>query len=111
MAERALFTGGPCDGEEHPLSAAEINTGRTSCNGVIYYLAKTNVAGLYTATAAAGSTPGGTFQQYAPDLWAGYQDLKRSIAKRLRPAVTQAQRNNQLALRALARRSKVKGRR
>lgn len=111
MANRALFTGGPCDGTERNLSTGEVRIGKASCQGVVYTLTRTNVPGLFTATAPASAGGGGTLEQFAPDLWAGWQDLRRSIVKRLRPAVTQAQRNNYLALKAANRALKVKGRR
>ena len=99
--------GGPCDGRYIPVTEAQLAVGFTTCGGVVYQFEGVN-PGVYIGVPQISGS-GGTLQQFAPDLFAGYEHLRRSVVKRLRPAVTTALRYDQLALRALNSRHKVRG--
>ena len=103
------FYGGPCDGVTRAYTDGQLASGVVSCGG-IQYVVQGQSPHMYVAqplSGASGGTP--TAQQFAPDLFRASHALQRAIATRLRPAVTRAQRYDQLALQALARHHKVKG--
>lgn len=105
-----VFQDGPCAFTVVTITAADVSRGTIVCKGATYGIQPApggSVNGFvgYVAT----GTGTGTIQQFAPDLFAGYENLRRSVVTRLRPAVTTALRYDQLALRALSRRPKVKG--
>lgn len=104
------FRGGPCNGKVAEYSDAQLSSGVTSCGGIQYTIVGTS-PGLYTAipSSQAVETGGSPAAMFA-DLLSGWDDLKHSLTRRLWPALNAGRRNNQLALQALARRHRVKGR-
>ena len=108
LTNEVTFYGGPCDGVTRPFTDAQLHSGVVACGGV-QYVVQGQAPHMYVAqplaTASGGTASAETF---APDLFRAYDDLRRSIARRLRPAVTKAQRYDRLALQALARHHKVR---
>jgi hypothetical protein len=102
------FEDGPCENKTVALTAAQINAGITTCGGATYDLVKI-ATNQYTGNVRS-STTGGSVEVFAPDIFAGFHDLRHSVTANLWPALNAARRADQAALRVLSRRSKVKGR-
>lgn len=103
---QVTFYGGPCNGENHFYTDAQLASGVVVCKSTEYVIQGTSPH-FYRATTLASQTgAAGDSQTYAPDLFRAYGDLRRSIVHHLRPAVTQAQRYDRIALQALAHRHK-----
>ena len=102
------FYGGPCDGVTRAYTNGQLAAGVVSC-GNVQYVIQGQAPHMYIAqplSSASGGTP--TAQQFAPDLFRAMHELQRSVATRLRPAVTQAQAYDLIALKALSRHRKVR---
>lgn len=106
--KQVTFYGGPCNGENHFYSSADLASGQVTCKAVLYQV--TPVGGnFYNARPeASASIPQGTTAQFAPDLFRAYHALARAIGSELRPAITQALRYDQRALQSLSRHRKVR---
>ena len=105
---QVTFYGGPCNGENHFYTNAQLASGVVVCKSVQYVIQGTSPH-FYRATTLASQTgASGTAQTFAPDLFRAYHSLARAIGSHLRPAITKAQRYDQLALQSLARHHKVR---
>lgn len=98
--------GGPCDGRYVPLSETGLARGFLSCGGVTYQI-EGQAPGVYVGVPQSTGT-GGTLQDIAPDVFAGWDHLRHALAKDLWPALSVARRNNRAALRVLTTRRKVR---
>jgi hypothetical protein len=100
--------GGPCDGRYVSVSDTLLAQGYLTCQGVTYQI-EGQAPGIYVGVPQTAGT-GGALQDLVPDVYAGFYDLRRALTKKLRPALANAQRSNQIALHALPRIHRVKGR-
>ena len=107
--KQVTFYGGPCNGENHFYSAADLASGQVTCKAVLYQVTPAGGNFYNARPEPSASIPPGTTSQFAPDLFRAYGALTQAIAHRLRPAISRAQRYDALALQSLARRHKVKG--
>lgn len=103
-----LFDDGPCHDQLVPITNTQIARGWTTCGGARYTIVDVGATALVGRVVGGGGPP--TLAELAPDLLSGYHDLKRSLARRLWPALNEARKYDLAALRALSRRSKVKRR-
>ena len=99
--------GGPCDGRYVPVTQALLQRGYLSCQGVTYQI-EGQSPGVYVGVPQSTGT-GGTLQSLAPDVFAGWDHLRRALSKDLWPALNTARRNNRAALRVLTTRHRVRG--
>lgn len=102
------FQDGPCEFQTVPISQADLTRRKTECGGAEYNVVFVGRGGI--AGYVVGGTGAGSGSQAAPDVFAGFHDLQRALSLKLRPALDRARASNQLALRALPRIHKVKGR-
>ena len=102
------FYGGPCDGTTHAYTAPQLRSGVVMCGG-IQYVVQGQAPRMYIAQPLASASGGAqSAATFAPDLFRAVHDLQRAIATQLRPAVTQAQRYDRIALLALSRHRRVR---
>lgn len=112
MADVIVYLqGGPCDGTNHILTAAEGDEGVVACKGGMYRVTSPvrvhNGDAIYAyAGKVPKPQPGGLGNDAA--VMHGWSDVRRSINRHMPAALHSSQRSRKAALRILSHASKVR---
>lgn len=105
MPSTVGFQDGPCAGKVESVPDSLAAIGKIQCGGKVYYLTQTG-SHTFAASVHEPSTPTNPLS-IAPDLFGGWDDLRHSLADRLKPALHAARQNDLAALRSLSRHSRL----